>query len=600
MRFFLQAGFKTLSQVDFVPTLSLLLGLPIPFSNLGSVVTDLFDYGGDHDNDHQRQVAGLYRQVMTLHLNAQQVHRYTKEYAKLSSDLPHEKLAQLNDLFFQTEQRLTEVMNASKSMQQNSAGVKGHLESLRKAYEDYLSEVKTMCRNVWAQFDVRSMLLGGFLYCSALLVNILLVLDGHHSTELTPLASRFLKVSFCLMVFFVTTLCLNLLNEVVSCLAIVVAVGFMLRKTKLDELGIPFSKCKASFLDYAALLSCLVYFLSLFSNSYVVYEDAVTAFLFQTLVILLCVAIIVNVVKKTVNPEAKHGRHTKIELSFLFIVLVLMLCVLVGVRLSQHFRACREEQWTCETSMFLQPLSFFSKSASISMNFRLLFSISGIAATIYGTYWWMRYCGNLNGSAIAVVMTSYVIPFSGITLAFYWLVLGLVQNLPNFIIPPGFLLAPPRFVYIISLATIVVVVVRPLCLFLVLRKNENDPTQNMTLPSVSGEVNIIPQIYNQLKLNYKRKASKDASNSDSQPPVVYGLATVYSSSHLVLLLSVVMVIMLLLGDGVAPSVFLLWFVLFALLELCAGYVRTRTRERKSTSVEVILQIFFKPVKSMIL
>lgn len=568
-----------------MPTLSLLLGLPIPFSNLGSVVTDLFDYGGDHNNN-QHQFAGLYRQVMTLYLNAQQVYHYTKEYAKLSSDLPHEKLAQLNEVFHQTELQLIEVM---KAKQQNSAGVEERLENLRKAYENYLSEVKTMCRNVWAQFDLKSMFLGGFLYCSALLVNILLVFNGHHLTDLSPLSSRFLKASLCLMVF-VTTLYLNVLNEAVSCLVVVVAVGYVFRTMKLNELRIHFSKCKASFLDYAALLSCLVYFLSLFSNSYVVYEDAVTGFLFQTLVILLCVAIIVNVFKKAVNPESKHGRHTKVELSFLLIVLFQMFCVLVGVRLSQLFHACREEQWTCETSMFLQPLSAFSKSSSVSVNFRLLFSMFGVAATIYGTYRWMRYCGNLNGNAIAVVMMSYVIPFSGVMLAFYWLVLGLGQNLPNFKISPGFFLAPPRFVYIMCLAAIAVVVVRPLCLFLVLRKSENDPIHDMMLPAASGEVNLIPQIYNHLKLNYKRssKTSKDTSNSDSQPPVVvYGLATVYSSSHLVLLLSVVMVTMLLLGDGVAPSVFLLWLVLFALLELCAGYVRTDHHNGKSTSVEVI-------------
>lgn len=34
------------SQIDIVPTLSLLLGLPIPFSNLGSVIPELFPSNG--------------------------------------------------------------------------------------------------------------------------------------------------------------------------------------------------------------------------------------------------------------------------------------------------------------------------------------------------------------------------------------------------------------------------------------------------------------------------------------------------------------------------------------------------------------------------
>ena len=39
-----QGRHKSVFQVDFVPTLSLLLGVPIPFSNLGSIITDLFTY----------------------------------------------------------------------------------------------------------------------------------------------------------------------------------------------------------------------------------------------------------------------------------------------------------------------------------------------------------------------------------------------------------------------------------------------------------------------------------------------------------------------------------------------------------------------------
>jgi len=35
------------SQVDLVPTLSLLLGLPIPFSSLGSILPELFHCGGE-------------------------------------------------------------------------------------------------------------------------------------------------------------------------------------------------------------------------------------------------------------------------------------------------------------------------------------------------------------------------------------------------------------------------------------------------------------------------------------------------------------------------------------------------------------------------
>ena len=35
---------ETVSQKDFVPTISLMLGVPIPFSNLGRVIIDLFTH----------------------------------------------------------------------------------------------------------------------------------------------------------------------------------------------------------------------------------------------------------------------------------------------------------------------------------------------------------------------------------------------------------------------------------------------------------------------------------------------------------------------------------------------------------------------------
>lgn len=68
---------RTLDQIDLVPTLSLMLGLPIPYNNLGSVIPECFS-----DADLPRAIEA----------NRKQVETYIRSYNKLS---PNPRLAKL-------------------------------------------------------------------------------------------------------------------------------------------------------------------------------------------------------------------------------------------------------------------------------------------------------------------------------------------------------------------------------------------------------------------------------------------------------------------------------------------------------------------------
>ena len=73
----LQQGERhAVSQVDLVPTLALLLGIPIPFGSLGSVLPDLL-YG---DDDNQREET----LTRALDLNVAQVWTYLKTYSSFA------------------------------------------------------------------------------------------------------------------------------------------------------------------------------------------------------------------------------------------------------------------------------------------------------------------------------------------------------------------------------------------------------------------------------------------------------------------------------------------------------------------------------------
>ena len=70
---------RKISQIDFVPTLSLLFGLPIPFSNVGKLIYELFDVPN----------AGI-RQLQYLKINIEQVFTYLTKYDS-TSKLPQGK-----------------------------------------------------------------------------------------------------------------------------------------------------------------------------------------------------------------------------------------------------------------------------------------------------------------------------------------------------------------------------------------------------------------------------------------------------------------------------------------------------------------------------
>ena len=63
---------KTVSQIDLVPTISLLLGMPIPFSSLGTIVLDLFSHCPWWQT-RQSQIRRIHEVVKALRLNANQV-----------------------------------------------------------------------------------------------------------------------------------------------------------------------------------------------------------------------------------------------------------------------------------------------------------------------------------------------------------------------------------------------------------------------------------------------------------------------------------------------------------------------------------------------
>ncbi|KAI0668210.1 hypothetical protein C8Q78DRAFT_1049147 [Trametes maxima] len=139
---------RHIQQIDLAPTLSLLLGLPIPFNNLGTVVPELFwhDKAGE---DYTR----------ALTLNARQVKGYLNTYRASASG------AELDSAWGELERvwRTAEFEDTTRDR-----------DAQWMAMTMYTRQALAACRMLWAQFNVSLMTLGLVLLVTGTAASVLL------------------------------------------------------------------------------------------------------------------------------------------------------------------------------------------------------------------------------------------------------------------------------------------------------------------------------------------------------------------------------------------------------------------------------------------
>lgn len=91
----------------------------------------------------------------------------------------------------------------------------------------------------------------------------------------------------------------------------------------------------------------------------------------------------------------------------------------------------------------------------------------------------------------------------------------------------------------------------PLCIYVVLRSKRLVVDNNQQL---------IPNLYHQLKENMAEK-------EEGKPPLVYGLATSFTTATIAMVTVGVLFLGLLLGDGLMPSLVLVILSVYCFLEI---------------------------------
>ncbi|KAJ3016553.1 mannose-ethanolamine phosphotransferase gpi13, partial [Thoreauomyces humboldtii] len=135
-------GHRTTPQIDFVPTIAMLLGIPIPFGNLGTVIPEVFFTADNGDSP-------AWNLLKAVRTNALQIQTYIKEYSaqRMAAKLA---ITDLDELFTRAEAHFKEAARDPTLIKT------AYLE-----YMKYNRRTLVAARKMWARFDNTLIVLGG-------------------------------------------------------------------------------------------------------------------------------------------------------------------------------------------------------------------------------------------------------------------------------------------------------------------------------------------------------------------------------------------------------------------------------------------------------
>ena len=327
-------------QIDLVPTLALILGLPIPFNNLGAPIKEAFlGRGGDW-----RNVARV------TALAAAQVKRYQQEYA-LARGLPESTFLKPLALWDLARQRWSLA---------HGSGLAAGDTTWRRAHEalsEYQAETLRICKGLWARFDVPSMSFGIVILLVGIVVLVAYVRASTAETSrwLSALPGQLIRgaavalatggVSALLVPLGAHPLAGATLGAAVASVAIAIYAVTQLSASLIPNTRLSLWTCLALVLTASQSIGFA-------SNSYTIWEDEILLFFLSSFGLLSAVAS----VRRTKGGEREPAVSTPIA-SILFVVLT---------RLASLSRLCREEQMPYCRSTF-----YASENSSTSAPWQL-------------------------------------------------------------------------------------------------------------------------------------------------------------------------------------------------------------------------------------
>ncbi|KEI39169.1 uncharacterized protein L969DRAFT_94247 [Mixia osmundae IAM 14324] len=333
--------YRSIPQTDLVPSLSLLLGLPIPFGSLGSIVPELFLWP---TQQHRWAKAddSLSMLRKAVRINLRQIMTYLETYARThsrSSDIAP-ALPALRTLY----SAAMESLDGTDSISLDS-------------YFRFTRSTLTHCKSVWARFNAATMTAGLLaLVCSIVMITRLvqtaryegaLFRDGHCRQLIGSAFIAFIATFAIITLPAIVVVGTNTHPDwyaplvlpaiVVSPVLAIIVYELRYRLPAPSKLITP-----ASLTSWSPVFVLPLAHAAMFaSNSFILWEDGATTMLLQSALIMLAIRSIGHVTA----PFRRRG------LAFALVAAIL-------VRLLACSRLCREEQaGVCSTTFYVSNAS---------------------------------------------------------------------------------------------------------------------------------------------------------------------------------------------------------------------------------------------------
>ncbi|XP_022911798.2 GPI ethanolamine phosphate transferase 3 [Onthophagus taurus] len=527
----------SVNQVDLIPTISIILGVPIPYSNVGSLIL----------NALPSSISWLELSI-SLWMNVKQITDYVLDYSKMSDVFNAE---QLKELTWNFEQISLDRLNINKN----------NFKIFSEQALNFIDNTRKMCRDVWVEFNP-FLMARGLLLLAVISVFVYNILEGVK----TSLYDFCRKISFALYGSLFLSIIIayfsynfgivdNLLTSFIFISGFIACFIFpTFLCLQWEDIAENWSERRKENGRDDLLTRCVLALsiFALFSNSYIIHESYVSFYLLNA-------ALFINLLDGGLKIRNKYKvSKTKLKRKVLTTISVLIVIFLIISRISFHYFQCREEH-NCK--------NVNDKQSEPS---DWIFSVISIIVIITLSRVWLNYCGNLTGLSPNVIFFRYTTPMLVFTISAFWAVNsfpkhGLTKNLPSWGVD-GFALAS----YVIILTGIFVIYLFPSAIFVFY----NDP-------NISGEGdNLITTVFKTLKSKFESNSKRD-----ERIPMIWGLGTAYSAPFIMVTTLLTLLIVLLIGIGHTPAVLMMFISLFIIMG-----ITSIIRYEKSLNLDQLLDV----------
>lgn len=352
-------GIRSVAQIDLVPTLSLLLGLPIPFNNLGAPIVEAFIGDGD--------TQGLQNLAQVSRLTAAQIKRYQKEYAVEGGDM------EADTAIIAEWRRGQEKWIASQTKSKKTT--RSEWISAFTDFSSYQQRTLKACRDVWASFDLISMA-SGIIVLVGSVVTLAIYARGFSGdrTELTDtLITRMLKglsvgaVGSVITVFFIgeQTLGLSGVRMMLFSTSIGIILGFL--SATIHAHNRLKNILPTSGWGILSVVFTVTHSLIFASNSFTIWEDHILSYFLST----FAISALITSQRRGDFAQRMLGSYH----SVVFFVLT---------RIAAFSKLCREEQMPhCKSTFYASATSSVSAPWSLTLLFIMAVILPSIVKSFY-------------------------------------------------------------------------------------------------------------------------------------------------------------------------------------------------------------------------